>query len=129
MSLPSKTLRRVQLPARNICKQQQRNATLLQRPHIPYTFTQLISLTDGSTFTLRTTSPAPILRTTKDTRNSPLWNPSLSSLRNQEQDEAGRLRAFREKFGRGWDIDAGEEGVEGEGEGEGEGGIGRGRTV
>lgn len=41
-----------------------------------------------------------------------------------EADEAGRLRAFREKFGRGWDaerMDDGEdeEGVEGrEGEGE-----------
>ncbi|TVY32965.1 hypothetical protein LOCC1_G008688, partial [Lachnellula occidentalis] len=101
MSLPSKTLRRVQLPAGNICKQQQRNATLLQRPHIPYTFTQ--SQTDGSTFTLRTTSPSPLFRTTKDIHNHPLWNPSLSSLRNQEQDEAGRLRAFRNKFGRGWD--------------------------
>lgn len=28
-----------------------------------------------------------------------------------EQDEAGKLRAFRKKFGRGWDLD-------GEGEGE-----------
>jgi hypothetical protein len=32
-----------------------------------------------------------------------------------EQDEAGRLRRFREKFGRGWDLDGAEE--EGEGEG------------
>lgn len=24
-----------------------------------------------------------------------------------EQDEAGRLRAFRTRFGRGWDLDAG----------------------
>ena len=68
----------------------------------------VITQTDGSTFTLHTTSPSPIFRTTKDTRNHALWNPSLSSLRNQEQDEAGRLRAFREKFGRGWDLDAGE---------------------
>ena len=29
-----------------------------------------------------------------------------------EQDEAGRLRAFRERFGRGWDLDS----QEGEGE-------------
>ena len=34
-----------------------------------------------------------------------MWQPSLDSLRNVEQDEAGRLRAFREKFGRGWDLD------------------------
>ena len=44
-----------------------------------------------------------------------------------EADEAGRLRAFREKFGRGWDAERmGEEDErrargEGEGEGEGEG--------
>ena len=32
-----------------------------------------------------------------------------------EQDEAGRLRAFRSRFGRGWDLDAEmEEGKEGE---------------
>jgi hypothetical protein len=38
----------------------------------------------------------------------------MSSLRNVEEDEAGRLKAFREKFGRGWDV-------EGAGEEEGEG--------
>jgi len=34
-----------------------------------------------------------------------MWQPSMSSLRNVEEDEAGRLRAFRVKFGRGWDAD------------------------
>jgi hypothetical protein len=58
-----------------------------------------------------------------------MWQPSLESLRNVEQDEAGRLRRFREKFGRGWDLDGGEE--EGEGDGvekgrEGKGGRGEG---
>jgi hypothetical protein len=33
----------------------------------------------------------------------------LDSLKNVEQDEAGRLRAFRNKFGRGWDLDSGAE--------------------
>lgn len=33
----------------------------------------------------------------------------MASLRNVEEDEAGRLRAFREKFGRGWDAEAVEE--------------------
>jgi len=37
----------------------------------------------------------------------------MASLRNVEEDEAGRLRAFREKFGRGWDVEATEE-AEGE---------------
>jgi hypothetical protein len=45
-----------------------------------------------------------------------MWQPSLSSLRNVEEDEAGRLRAFRQKFGRGWDVEgAGEEDGQGEG--------------
>lgn len=48
---------------------------------------------------------------------------------NIEADEAGKLRAFREKFGRGWDAgrmeerdreDGREDGSEGDGEGEGE---------
>ncbi|KAK2776328.1 hypothetical protein FQN53_002729 [Emmonsiellopsis sp. PD_33] len=81
-----------------------RHATLLRRPKRPYTFTQLITLSDGSTFTHRTTSPVPIYRSTRDTRNAPLWNPSSEKLRNVEEDEAGRLAAFRSKFGRGWDA-------------------------
>ncbi|KAI4265624.1 MAG: hypothetical protein L6R38_009283 [Xanthoria sp. 2 TBL-2021] len=85
--------------------QQLRHATLLRRPKRPYTFTQLVTLSDGSTFTHRTTSPAPIYKSTKDTRNTALWNPSSQKLLNVEADEAGRLRAFRERFGRGWDAD------------------------
>jgi hypothetical protein len=52
-----------------------------------------------------------------------MWQPSKSSLRNVEEDEAGRLRAFREKFGRGWDADTtgAEAGVEGAGGDGGEG--------
>ncbi|KAJ5744458.1 hypothetical protein N7533_009328 [Penicillium manginii] len=83
-----------------------RHATLLRRPKRPYTFTQLITLTDGSAFTHRTTSPAPVYRSTRDTRNSLLWNPSSSKLMNVEDDEAGRLAAFRARFGRSWDASA-----------------------
>jgi hypothetical protein len=36
-----------------------------------------------------------------------LWNPSSQKLRNVEEDEAGRLRRFRRRFGRGFDVDAG----------------------
>ncbi|KAL2820223.1 hypothetical protein BDW59DRAFT_150903 [Aspergillus cavernicola] len=90
-------------PTTFICTQC-RHATLLRRPKRPYTFTQLITLSDGSTFTHRTTSPLPIYRSTRDTRNSILWNPSSSKLRNVEEDEAGRLAAFRARFGRGWDA-------------------------
>lgn len=45
-------------------------------------------------------------KSTKDTRNTPLWNPSSQKLMNVEEDEAGKLAAFRAKFGRGWDADA-----------------------
>ncbi len=85
--------------------QQVRHATLIRRPKRPYTFTQLVTLSDGSTYTHRTTSPAPVYISTKDTRNTALWNPSSQKLLNVEADEAGRLRAFREKFGRGWDAE------------------------
>ncbi|OGM46933.1 mitochondrial 54S ribosomal protein YmL36 [Aspergillus bombycis] len=94
---------RVQTSTTFICSQC-RHATLLRRPKRPYTFTQLITLSDGSTFTHRTTSPAPVYRSTRDTRNSLLWNPSSSKLMNVEEDEAGRLAAFRAKFGRSWDA-------------------------
>ena len=81
-----------------------RHATLLRRPKRPYTFTQLVTLSDGSTFTHRTTSPQSVYRSTRDTRNAPLWNPSSERLLNVEEDEAGRLAAFRSRFGRGWDA-------------------------
>ncbi|TLD10655.1 hypothetical protein PgNI_05812 [Pyricularia grisea] len=84
--------------------QQVRHATLIHRPRRPYTFTQMVQLSDGSTYTVRTTSPHAIYRSAKDTRNNARWQPSDSSLRNVEVDEAGKLAAFRERFGRGWDA-------------------------
>lgn len=66
----------------------------------------MITLSDGSTFLHRTTSPQPIYRSTKDTKNSPLWNPSSQKLLNIEEDEAGRLKRFRRRFGRGFDVEA-----------------------
>ncbi|KAF2237396.1 hypothetical protein EV356DRAFT_574184 [Viridothelium virens] len=85
---------------------QVRHATLLKRPKRPYTFTQLVTLSDGSTFIHRTTSPISVCKSAKDIRNSALWHPSSQKLLNVEEDEAGRLRAFRERFGRGWDAEA-----------------------
>ncbi|TLD25041.1 hypothetical protein PspLS_05965 [Pyricularia sp. CBS 133598] len=84
--------------------QQVRHATLIHRPRRPYTFTQMVQLSDGSTYTVRSTSPHAIYRSAKDTRNNARWQPSDSSLRNVEVDEAGKLAAFRERFGRGWDA-------------------------
>ncbi|KAK0290618.1 hypothetical protein LTR35_000049 [Friedmanniomyces endolithicus] len=92
---------------------QTRHASLLRRPIRPYTFTQLITLSDGSTFTHRTTSPQPIYKSTRDTKNSVVWNPSSRKLLNVEEDEAGRLRRFRKRFGRGFDVDAEEKREEG----------------
>ncbi|OJJ82081.1 mitochondrial 54S ribosomal protein bL31m [Aspergillus glaucus CBS 516.65] len=93
----------IRTPTTFICSQC-RHATLLRRPKRPYTFTQLVTLSDGSTYTQRTTSPLPVYRSTRDTRNSLLWNPSSHKLMNVEEDEAGRLAAFRAKFGRSWDA-------------------------
>lgn len=53
---------------------------------------------------MRTTSPVPVYRSTRDTRNSPLWNPSSKELANVEDDEAGRLAGFRARFGIGFDA-------------------------
>lgn len=81
-----------------------RHARLLRRPKRPYTFTQLVTMSDGSAFTMRTTSPMPVYRSTRDTRNVPLWNPSSKELLNVEDDEAGRLAGFRARFGKGFDA-------------------------
>jgi hypothetical protein len=93
-----------------------RHARLLRRPKRPYTFTQLVTLSDGSAFTMRTTSPLPVYRSTRDTRNAPLWNPNSKDLQNVEEDEAGRLAGFRARFGTG--FDASKEAQDGEGEAE-----------
>ncbi|EJT71593.1 hypothetical protein GGTG_10848 [Gaeumannomyces tritici R3-111a-1] len=85
---------------------QVRHATLIRRPQRPYTFTQLVQLSDGSTYTARTTSPHGTYRSVKDTRNHARWQPSDRSLRNVEVDEAGKLAAFRDRYGRGWDAAA-----------------------
>lgn len=45
-----------------------------------------------------------------------MWNPSSQRLQSAEEDEAGRLAAFRSKYGRAWDTtavkDKGEDGAE-----------------
>ncbi|KAH6669169.1 mitochondrial ribosomal protein [Plectosphaerella plurivora] len=83
---------------------QTRHATYIHRPRRPYTFTQLIQLSDGSTFTARSTSPIALHRCDKDSRNTLLWQPTEKSLQNVEQDEAGKLAAFRQRFGTGFDL-------------------------
>lgn len=46
----------------------------------------------------------PVYRSSRDTRNAPLWNPSSKDLQNVEDDEAGRLSGFRARFGRSFDA-------------------------
>lgn len=53
---------------------------------------------------MRTTSPTPVYRSTRDTRNAPLWNPRSRELLNVEEDDAGRLAGFRARFGGGFDA-------------------------
>lgn len=86
-------------------QQQRRHASFVARPRRPYTFTQLVQLSDGSTFTVRTTSPQALYKSAKDSRNHILWQPSEKSLRNLEVDEAGKLAAFRERYGNAWNLD------------------------
>ncbi|KAG6037096.1 hypothetical protein E4U40_006873 [Claviceps sp. LM458 group G5] len=99
---------------------QVRHATFIERPRRPYTFTQLVTLSDGSTYTMRTTSPASVYRSTKDSRNTLLWQPTDKSLRNVELDEAGKLAAFRERFGRAFDASQSLEEAGGQEQGEGQ---------
>lgn len=54
--------------------------------------------------------PTALYKSNKDSRNNILWQPSETSLKNVEVDEAGKLAAFRERFGRNWDMDGGAEG-------------------
>ncbi|GBB86416.1 hypothetical protein RclHR1_12860004 [Rhizophagus clarus] len=63
----------------------------------PRLFTQQIVLTNGATYTLRTTSPKPRIKLIKDTRNHPLWNPS--QLSQSLDDDSGQLNKFIKKFG------------------------------
>ncbi|KAJ4389077.1 hypothetical protein N0V93_006539 [Gnomoniopsis smithogilvyi] len=86
---------------------QVRHATEIVRPKRPYTWTQIVQLSDGSTYTTRTTSPLPVYRSTKDTRNHLKWQPSEVSLQNVEVDEAGKLAGFRQRFGTAFDLTPG----------------------
>lgn len=83
---------------------QVRHATEVQRLKRPFTFTQIIQLSDGSTYTTRTTSPQPVFRSTRDSRNHLKWQPSDPALQNVEVDEAGKLAGFRHRFGTAFDM-------------------------
>lgn len=82
-----------------------RTATLLRRPKRPALKEQIVILSDGSAYKQLTTSPVGVIRSLKDSRNQPLWNPSMKELQNVEKDEAGKLKAFRDRFGGLYEIE------------------------
>ncbi|KAI9305335.1 hypothetical protein BJ944DRAFT_265388 [Cunninghamella echinulata] len=64
----------------------------------PERFLQTVVLSNGATYTLRTTSPVRSqIRLTKDTRNHPLWNPAM--LKEGVTDESEQLTKFQKRFG------------------------------
>ncbi|KAG5518186.1 hypothetical protein PMAC_003372 [Pneumocystis sp. 'macacae'] len=69
----------------------------------PRKFQQMVVLSDGSTFTIPTTSPKPIIWITKDQRNHPLWNPE-KKRQIDESDNEGRLKKFKQRYGTTYDI-------------------------
>ncbi|KAK6503535.1 hypothetical protein TWF481_008549 [Arthrobotrys musiformis] len=91
-------------PSFTLTKPQHRTATEIRRPDRRYQFEQIVILSDGSSYKQFTSSPQGVFRSNKDVRNHILWNPTSESLANVEEDEAGRLRKFREKFGTGFDA-------------------------
>ncbi|CAG8514048.1 hypothetical protein C2G38_2111572 [Gigaspora rosea] len=74
--------------------------SLPQKPQMatrPELFTQRIILSNGATYTIRTTSPKSLIKLIKDTRNHPLWNPTTQY--DSLDDESGQLSKFTKKFG------------------------------
>ncbi|KAJ3116310.1 hypothetical protein HK100_001102 [Physocladia obscura] len=61
----------------------------------PHFFFQKVVHSDGSTFTMRCTTPKAVLKLTKDTRNHMLWNPSFITI----DDRTGELSKFASRFG------------------------------
>ncbi|KAF9415578.1 hypothetical protein BGZ94_000057 [Podila epigama] len=74
-----------------------KTTTSSTKPKSPELFDQTVVLSNGATFTLRTSSPRSQLRLTRDTRNHPLWNPELRGT--STGDDSGQLSKFAKKFG------------------------------
>lgn len=59
-------------------------------------FEQKIVLSNGSTFSIRTTSPRTYIRLNKDTSNSPIWWPHLEAV----EDKSGEVTKFESRLQR-----------------------------
>lgn len=79
-----------------------RHASTKAAVETPEKFLQTVVLSNGSTITVRTTSPRSQIRLTKDTRNHPLWNPAM--LKEGVRDESEQLNKFQKRFGAESDL-------------------------
>lgn len=60
-----------------------------------HTFNQIVLASDGSSFTIKTTSPRPLLTLTKDIKNSHLWIGGQAGL----DSTSGALKKYQDRFG------------------------------
>lgn len=69
----------------------------LPNPVIP-SYPQTVFLSDGSSFTHRTTTPRSIIRLTRDITNNPVWQPGQEARAGEEEDLSGRLGRYKRRF-------------------------------
>ncbi|KIP05175.1 hypothetical protein PHLGIDRAFT_92496 [Phlebiopsis gigantea 11061_1 CR5-6] len=75
----------------------------MPKPFVPQ-FPQRVVLSDGSSFVHYTTSPRSIFKTTRDTRNNPIWNAFVATEgEDVEAKASGRMGRFSRRF-EGMDI-------------------------
>ncbi|KDN46689.1 hypothetical protein RSAG8_04069, partial [Rhizoctonia solani AG-8 WAC10335] len=71
-------------------------------PHLPNpvvpTYPQTVFLSDGSSFTHRSTTPRSVVRLTRDITNNPVWQPGLEARAGEEEDLSGRLGRYKRRF-------------------------------
>ncbi|KAG8702969.1 hypothetical protein FRC09_004435 [Ceratobasidium sp. 395] len=69
----------------------------LPNPVVP-TYPQTVYLSDGSSFTHRTTAPRSVVRLTRDITNNPVWQPGQEARAGEEEDLSGRLGRYKRRF-------------------------------
>ncbi|KAG8685041.1 hypothetical protein FRC11_011210 [Ceratobasidium sp. 423] len=69
----------------------------LPNPVVP-TYPQTVFLSDGSSFTHRTTAPRSVVRLTRDITNNPVWQPGMEARAGEEEDLSGRLGRYKRRF-------------------------------
>ncbi|KAG8787470.1 hypothetical protein FRC12_015541 [Ceratobasidium sp. 428] len=69
----------------------------IPNPVVP-TYPQTVYLSDGSSFTHRTTAPRSVVRLTRDITNNPVWQPGQEARAGEEEDLSGRLGRYKRRF-------------------------------